>query len=87
MTHERYLNRHRGTYGPAYVAGASSYPPPATPLPGLWCVGEGSFPGIGVPAVAGNGAGVANTIAPIGAHLDLLDRLRGDDILVPDREF
>ena len=59
LTHERFLNRHQGTYGPAYRAGQQGYPSPQTPLEGLWCVGEGSFPGIGVPAVAGNAAGVA----------------------------
>ena len=87
LTHERFLRRTAGTYGPGYAAGERGYPPPATPIEGLWCVGEGSFPGIGVPAVAGNGAGVANTIAPLAAHLALLGRLREARVLVPDRDF
>ncbi|CAE7862918.1 CRTISO, partial [Symbiodinium microadriaticum] len=81
LTHERFLNRYRGTYGPAYRAGIQSYPSPQTPLRGLWCIGEGSFPGIGVPAVAGNAAGVANTIAPLEMHQRLLERLRKAELL------
>jgi len=87
LTHERFLRKHRGTYGPAYVAGKQSYPSPLTPLQNLWCVGDSTFPGIGVPAVAGNGAGVANSIASVEAHLSLLDRLRKDKLLVPDRDW
>ena len=36
LTHERYLNRHRGTYGPAISAADSSFPGPATDIPGLY---------------------------------------------------
>ncbi|CAK0810282.1 unnamed protein product [Prorocentrum cordatum] len=45
LTHERFLNTHRGTYGPAYRAGRQSYPPPQTPLEGLWCISGRLFPG------------------------------------------
>ncbi len=36
LTHERYLNRHRGTYGPAISAADGSFPGPATDIPGLY---------------------------------------------------
>ena len=87
LTHERFLNRHAGTYGPAYRAGQESYPSPKSPFRNLWCIGDGTFPGIGVPAVAGNGAGAANTIAPVSKHMSLLDRLRAENLLVPDRDW
>ena len=86
-THARFLNRHEGSYGPSYVAGVADFPSPKTPVPGLWRVGDGAFPGIGVPAVAGNGASAANTIAPLAKHLALLDELRAADLLVPDRDW
>ena len=37
LTHERYLRRHQGSYGPAIPAGTSMFPGPSTPLPGLMC--------------------------------------------------
>ncbi|MGK7890331.1 MAG: phytoene desaturase family protein [Leptolyngbyaceae cyanobacterium] len=75
LTHERFLRRHQGTYGPAFRAGAQLFPGPNTPLPGFWCCGDSTFPGIGLPAVATSGMIVANTIAPINKHLDLLRSL------------
>ena len=36
LTHERYLLRHRGTYGAAISAASGSFPGPQTPLPGLY---------------------------------------------------
>ena len=36
LTHERYLNRHRGTYGPAISAADGSFPGPQTEIPGLF---------------------------------------------------
>lgn len=36
LTHERYLNRHRGTYGPAISAANGSFPGPGTDIPGLY---------------------------------------------------
>lgn len=72
LTHERYLRRHRGSYGPAIRAGESLFPGPQTPLPGLLCCGDSTFPGIGLPAVAASGMIAANTLAPVHKHLDLL---------------
>ena len=36
ITHERYLLRHRGTYGAAISAASGSFPGPQTPIPGLY---------------------------------------------------
>lgn len=72
LTHERYLRRHRGSYGPAIRAGAGIFPGPATPLPGLLCCGDSTFPGIGLPAVAASGMMAANTLAPVQRHLAML---------------
>ncbi|HEY9700374.1 MAG TPA: NAD(P)/FAD-dependent oxidoreductase [Trichocoleus sp.] len=75
LTHERYLRRHRGSYGPAIRASESLFPPSTTPLPGLLCCGDSTFPGIGLPAVAGSGMITANTIAPLSKHLAMLKQL------------
>ena len=77
LTHERFLRRHRGTYGPAIRAGEAIFPGPKTPLPGLLCCGDSTFPGIGLPAVAASGMIAANTLAPVGKHLDMLRRVVG----------
>lgn len=72
LTHERFLRRHRGTYGPAIQAGQGIFPGPRTPMPGLLCCGDSTFPGIGLPAVAASGMITANTLAPVAAHVRLL---------------
>lgn len=72
LTHERFLRRHRGSYGPAIPAGVGFFPGPTTPLPGLLCCGDSTFPGIGMPAVAASGAIAANTLAPLAKHLEML---------------
>jgi hypothetical protein len=45
LTHARYLRRHRGSYGPAIRAGDAMFPGPVTPIPGLYCAGDSTFPG------------------------------------------
>lgn len=75
LTHSRFLRRHRGSYGPAIKAGEALFPGPTTPVPGLYACGDSTFPGIGLPAVAASGAVCANTIVPLGRHLELLDSL------------
>jgi phytoene dehydrogenase-like protein len=75
LTHERYLRRARGTYGPAIRAGEGLFPGPSTPVPGLYCCGDSRFPGIGLPAVAASGAITANTLVPAWDHIKLLDEL------------
>ena len=72
LTHKRFLRRHRGSYGPAIEAGKALFPGANTPIPGLLCCGDSTFPGIGLPAVAASGAITANTIVPIDQHLRML---------------
>ncbi len=73
LTHERFLRRYRGSYGPAIRAGEGLFPGPGTPLPGLLCCGDSTFPGIGLPAVAASGMIAANTLAPVQKHLEMLE--------------
>ncbi|HHP7230052.1 MAG TPA: phytoene desaturase family protein [Xenococcaceae cyanobacterium] len=72
ITHQRFLRRHRGSYGPAIEAGQALFPSANTSLPGLLCCGDSTFPGIGLPAVAASGAIAANTLASIEQHLQML---------------
>lgn len=75
LTHARFLRRYRGTYGPALAAGQAMFPGPKTPVAGLLCCGDSTFPGIGLPAVAASGAIAAHTLVPVDQHLALLRRL------------
>ena len=79
LTHQRFLNRHRGSYGPAIVAGKDSpFPFPGTPVKGLLLCGDSCFPGIGVPAVAGSGILAANSVGldSVKPQLKLLESLK-----------
>ena len=76
LTHERFLRRAGGSYGPRIVAGtAPTLPGHKTPLKGLYMCGDFSFPGIGIPAAAASGAVTAHTILPLGQHLSLLKKI------------
>lgn len=75
LTHQRFLRRNRGTYGPAIQAGKDTFPGHATPIPQLYCCGDSTFPGIGVPAVAASGAIVANSLVSVSQHSQLLDAI------------
>ncbi|HEY9887553.1 MAG TPA: hypothetical protein V6D02_04080, partial [Candidatus Obscuribacterales bacterium] len=75
LTHERFLRRHRGSYGPAISAGKALFPGSTTPLKGLLCCGDSTFPGIGLPAVAASALITANTLASVPAHRQLLQTL------------
>ena len=75
LTHERYLRRNRGSYGPAIRAGKALFPGCNTPLKGLMCCGDSTFPGIGLPAVAASGMIAANTLAPVNKHLLMLEEV------------
>jgi phytoene dehydrogenase-like protein len=75
LTHERFLRRHRGSYGPAIAAGKALFPGPATPLDGLLCCGDSTFPGIGLPAVAASGWLTANTLVPVHDQVKLLSAI------------
>ncbi|NEO25772.1 MAG: carotene isomerase, partial [Kamptonema sp. SIO4C4] len=72
LTHERFLNMHRGSYGPEIPANEGMFPTAKTPLAGLLLCGASTFPGIGVPAVAASGIVTANTLVPVQQHLELL---------------
>ncbi|MBD2022168.1 NAD(P)/FAD-dependent oxidoreductase [Leptolyngbya sp. FACHB-36] len=78
LTHERYLRRHRGSYGPAIRASEGLFPGPRTPLKGLLCCGDSTFPGIGLPAVAASGMITASTLASVPQHLELLRQIQID---------
>ena len=77
LTHERFLRRSQGTYGPGWRAGKESFPGPKNikQIKNLLCCGDSTFPGIGVPAVAASGAAAANTLAPVGKHWEMLSTL------------
>jgi phytoene dehydrogenase-like protein len=73
LTHARFLRRYRGSYGPGLAAGKEFFPSGKTNVDGLWCCGDSTFPGIGLPAVAASGMMVANTFASIAQHFALLE--------------
>jgi phytoene dehydrogenase-like protein len=75
LTHERFLRRDRGSYGPAIAAGQGLFPGCKTPIKGLLCCGDSTFPGIGVPAVAASGMIAANTLASVDQHRKLISEL------------
>lgn len=74
LTHARYLNRHRGAYGPAWPAG-KGVAGGGTGVPSLYRCGDYVFPSVGVPAVAASGAVAASTVAGLGKHWGLLNEL------------
>ncbi|AUC60728.1 FAD-dependent oxidoreductase [Cyanobacterium sp. HL-69] len=73
LTHQRYLRRYRGTYGAAWNADEGLFPGSTTPINNLYCCGDSTFPGIGVPAVAASGMITANTLASVWQHLQVLN--------------
>ncbi|MBF2035328.1 MAG: NAD(P)/FAD-dependent oxidoreductase [Leptolyngbyaceae cyanobacterium T60_A2020_046] len=75
LTHERFLRRYRGSYGPAIAAGKALFPGPKTPLNGLLCCGDSTFPGIGLPAVAASSWLTANTLVSVDQHRALLRQI------------
>jgi carotene isomerase len=72
LTHQRFLRRHQGTYGPAIKAGEGRFPGGKTPVQGLYRVGDSTLPGIGVPAVAASGILCANGLVSPAQSLALL---------------
>uniref|UniRef100_A0A7S1E1F7 Amine oxidase domain-containing protein n=2 Tax=Hemiselmis andersenii TaxID=464988 RepID=A0A7S1E1F7_HEMAN len=77
LTHERFLRRYRGSYGPAIQAGKQIFPGPGTPIKNLLLCGDSVFPGIGIPAVAASGMVAANTLGleTLDKHKKLLDEM------------
>ncbi|MBD2579007.1 carotenoid isomerase [Oscillatoria sp. FACHB-1406] len=65
-THRRFLGREDGTYGPIprrKLPGLLGMPFNRTAVPGLYCVGDSTFPGQGLNAVAFSGFACAHRIA------------------------
>ena len=65
-THRRFLGREDGTYGPIprrKLAGLLGMPFNRTSIPGLYCVGDSTFPGQGLNAVAFSGMSCAHRVA------------------------
>ncbi|MBW4555146.1 MAG: carotene isomerase [Trichormus sp. ATA11-4-KO1] len=65
-THRRFLGREDGTYGPIprrKLLGLLAMPFNRTAIPGLYCVGDSTFPGQGLNAVAFSGFACAHRIA------------------------
>lgn len=73
LTHQRFLRRHKGSYGPAIAAGQGLFPSCKTPIKGLYRVGDSTLPGIGVPAVAASGILCANSLVSPRETAALLD--------------
>ncbi|MGJ3250078.1 MAG: carotenoid isomerase [Elainellaceae cyanobacterium] len=65
-THRRFLGRNDGTYGPIpsrRLRGLLGMPFNQTSIPGLYCVGDSTFPGQGLNAVAFSGFACAHRVA------------------------
>ncbi|MBD0268479.1 MAG: carotene isomerase [Cyanobacteria bacterium Co-bin8] len=65
-THRRFLGRANGTYGPIPAGkpwGLLGMPFNRTAIPGLYCVGDSTFPGQGLNAVAFSGFACAHRVA------------------------
>jgi prolycopene isomerase len=65
-THRRFLGRDDGTYGPVparKLMGLLGMPFNRTAIPGLYCVGDSTFPGQGLNAVAFSGFACAHRVA------------------------
>ncbi len=77
LTHQRFLRRHQGTYGPAIAAGKALFPGPKTPLAGLLCCGDSTFPGIGLPAVAASGMIAAHSLVSVAQQQKTVRSLLG----------
>ncbi len=66
LSHRRFLGRDNGTYGPIprkKLAGLIGMPFNRTQIPGLYCVGDSTFPGQGLNAVAFSGISCGHRIA------------------------
>ena len=85
LAHEAFLRRDRGTYGLAWAAGTAApyaglvsnllpfpFPNLKTPVDGLLRCGDSCFPGIGTPSAAASGVIAANTLTPVGKHIEML---------------
>lgn len=78
LTHRRYNQRAKGTYGPAPSHGKDVWDLPGslTPINGLLACGDTTFPGIGLPGVAASGTIAANSLVSVGEQLRLMAELK-----------
>ena len=78
LTHRRYNQRYRGTYGPANAPGQDVWelPGATTKIQGLLACGDTTFPGIGIPGVAASGTIAANTLVSVEQQTSLMKELR-----------
>ena len=83
LTHEAFLRRERGTYGPPLFVGSDTIPFAKTPVAGLLHCGDSTFPGIGVPSAAGSGMNAANTLVSPLKQLALMGELDAAGQLTP----
>ena len=74
LTHQRWMRRHKGTYGAA-IRAPEMFPGPATGVKGLYRVGDSCAPGVGLPAAASSGVIAANTLVGIDQHFKLMDEV------------
>ena len=83
LTHRRYNQRFRGTYGPANAPGKDVWelPGATTQIQGLLACGDTTFPGIGIPGVAASGTIAANTLVSVQQQNDLMKELRNKGAL------
>eukprot|EP00557_Chaetoceros_sp_GSL56_P008875 CAMPEP_0176502422 /NCGR_PEP_ID=MMETSP0200_2-20121128/14744_1 /TAXON_ID=947934 /ORGANISM="Chaetoceros sp., Strain GSL56" /LENGTH=613 /DNA_ID=CAMNT_0017901491 /DNA_START=237 /DNA_END=2078 /DNA_ORIENTATION=- len=83
LTHRRYNQRFRGTYGPAPSPGKNVWELPGctTPIQGLLTCGDTCFPGIGLPGVAASGTIAANTLVDVSTQLELMRSLKSNGAL------
>jgi prolycopene isomerase len=75
LTHEHYLNRYKGSYGPLLKPGQNVLQKPQnrTPVKNLYAAGDSTFPGQGVIAVTYSGVSCASCIArQLGKPLEYL---------------
>lgn len=75
LTHERFLNRSEGTYGPKNLLKIKTTPTAIKPMKNVFCVGDSTFPGTGTPAAAASGMWVANTLTSIQNQWNALNQL------------
>jgi phytoene dehydrogenase-like protein len=83
LTHRRYNQRFRGTYGPGPAPGKDVWElnGATTPISNLLACGDTTFPGIGLPGVAASGTIAANTLVSIGTQMKLMRELRDQGAL------
>jgi len=76
LTHERFLRRDLGSYGPFIKATDGMLDGQKTTLPGFWCCGDSTFPGIGMPAAAASGMIAANSVVSPIDHWKMLNKIK-----------